>query len=439
MRAGIAIYLLLLSCLLGLVVLPGYAQCRAEVEANDTTDAADGLGTLPGTGCRGGAVFPSGDVDLYWFDVQESVDVVIETWTDGDTLLSLYDESGDLLAEDDDSGNGYGSRMAGSLQVGTYLVVVSAYGSNVVSSYEVRIQGLASASASAYAPDATCPLEKENNNTAAFADDLSAVGGVPCRTGSIAPAGDVDVYAFRVDATAPVVVETKTAGDTILRLYDVEGRLLAEDDDGGDAAASRIAATLDAGRYYATVREYSDSVTIPSYRITVTASRSPGGATPPPGQVTSPPAEGGGVTGSAPPWGWSIWGGGPVLSAWGSIDRDCPSDYDFNMGLCDKKTYTFSLGSPGFIALALIDQAGEWITANVYDAGHQRVAVKLGQAGPIYSNWFKVAAGTYTVEVVPGKRLDKSPYELHVFFSATEPDPDYLVRTYGPANRQLPG
>lgn len=433
------VFLLVVACLIGVVALLGSAECAVEVESNDTATAADELGELPGVRCRSGAVLPAGDVDMYWFEVRERANVVLETRTDGDTLLSLYDSGGKLLAEDDDGGDGRASRLEGSIEAGTYLLVVSAYGSNVVSSYEVRIQGLASASASAYAPDATCPLEKENNNTAAFADDLSAVGGVPCRTGSIAPAGDVDVYAFRVDATAPVVVETKTAGDTILRLYDVEGRLLAEDDDGGDAAASRIAATLDAGRYYATVREYSDSATISSYRITVTASRSPGGATPPPGQVASPPAEGGGVTGSAPPWGWSIWGGGPVLSAWGSIDRDCPSDYDFNMGLCDKKTYTFSLGSPGFIALALIDQAGEWITANVYDAGHQRVAVKLGQAGPIYSNWFKVAAGTYTVEVVPGKRLDKSPYELHVFFSATEPDPDYLVRTYGPANRQLPG
>ena len=106
---------------------------------------------------------------------------------------------------------------------------------------------------------------------------------------------------------------------------------------------------------------------------------------------------------------------------------------------CDKKTYTFTLGSPGFLALALIDQAGEWITAYVYDAGHQRVAAKLGVSRPIYSEWTELPAGTYTVEVVPGKRLDNSPYELHVFFSTTRPDPGYLVRTYGSADRELPG
>ena len=429
------IFLLVVACLIGVVVLLGSAQCGIEEESNDTASAADGLGELPGSWCRSGSVFPAGDVDMYWFEVRERANVMIETLTDGDTLLSLYDSDGQLLAEDDDGGDGRASRLEGSIEAGTYFLVVSAYGSNVVQSYEIRIEGTGTSSTPS---TDTCPYEKESNDTMALADDLTGVGGVACRIGSVAPVGDVDVYSFRLEFAAAVAIETKTDGDTMLRLYDSGGRFLAEDDDGAGGRASRIAATVEAGRYYVTVREYGDDATVSSYEVSLTVQATPGGSSGTTMTLPPPPASGA-AAGPVPPWGWSIWGGGIVLSAWGAIDRDCPSDYDFNMGLCDKKTYTFTLGSDGFIAVGLVDQAGEWITAYVYDAGRQRVASKLGVSGPIYSGWVEVPAGTYTVEVVPGKRLDNSPYELHVFFSATLPDPEYLVRTYGPADRQLPG
>ncbi len=432
------IFLLVVACLIGVVVLLGSAECKVEVESNDTTAAADGLGALPGVQCRTGAVVPAGDVDMYWFEVRERANVVIETRTDGDTLLSLYDGDGKLLAEDDDGGDGRASRLEGSIEAGTYFLVVSAYESNVVRSYEIWIEGSATSSTASNASNAECALEKESNDTMALADDLTGVGAAACRIGSVAPVGDVDVFSFRLEVAAAVAIETTTDGDTVLRLYDSGGRFLAENDDGAGGRASRIAATLEAGRYYATVREHGDDAAVWSYQVSLTVEASPGG---PSGTATTlpPPPASAAAVGTVPPWGWSIWGGGIVLSAWGAIDRDCPSDYDFNMGFCDKKVYTFTLGSPGFVAIGLMDQAGEWITAYVYDAGRRRVASKLGVSRPIYSDWVEVPAGTYTVEVVPGKRLDDSPYELYVFFSLTRPDGEYLVRTYGPADRQLAG
>lgn len=429
------IFLLVVACLIGVVVLLGSAQCRPEVESNDTEATADGLGTYPGTGCRSGTIFPAGDVDMYWFEVAERVSAVLETRTQGDTLLSVYESGAGLLGEDDDGGVGRASRLEGVLEPGVYVLVVSAYGSNTVSSYEVWVQASAATSA---AVGAECPWEEEPNDTASRADVLSAPRGTACRSGTVTPAGDVDVYSFALTSASRVVLETETDGNTVLRLYDEAGRLLAEDDDGGDAKASRMAGSLAAGRYYATVRAYGDDATIGLYRILLTtdASSDASGTT---STVSPPPSTPSGAPGPAPSWGWSIYGGGIVLSAWGAIDRDCPSDYDFNMGLCDKDTHTFTLGTAGFIALALIDQAGDWITAYVYDAGGQRVAAKLGVSGPIYSGWHEVPPGTYTVDVVPGKRLDNSPYELHAFFSATLPGPEYLVQTYGPADLKLPG
>jgi hypothetical protein len=429
------IFLLVVACLIGVVVLLGSAQCGIEEESNDTASAADGLGELPGSWCRSGTVLPAGDVDVYWFEALEPLTVVMETLTDGDTLLALYRENGEFLAGDDDGGGGGASRLERSIEAGTYFLVVSAYGSNVVASYEIWIEG--SASTPAPTPAATCPLEVEDNDTGQNANALSTSGGSMCRTGAVLPAGDVDLYSFSVPTTTSVVIETKSQGDTVLRLFDADGQYLTENDDGGEGTASRIAGPLDAGRYYVMVYENGNDESISSYMIEVRVGSSSTGSSGTQGTV-SPPV-GGAVAGVAPAWGWWISGSGIVLSAWGAIDRDCPSDYDFNMKLCDKETYTFTLGSDGFIAVGLIDQAGEWITAYVYDASNQRVASKLGVAGPIYSDWVEVPAGTYTVDVVPGKRLDNSPYELHVFFSTTLPDPGYLVETYGPADIELPG
>ncbi|MDD5219560.1 MAG: PPC domain-containing protein [Candidatus Bipolaricaulis sp.] len=433
--ARLIVFLLVVVCLIGVVVLLGSAECVVEVESNDTASEADGMGTLPGSRCRRGAVFPAGDVDMYWFEVEERVNVAIETRTDGDTILALYEADGGRLAEDDDGGEGRASRLKGSVEPGMYFLAVWAYESSTVPSYEIWIEATVSSS---YTADPSCPPEVEPNDTTGRADDLTTSGGVACRSGSVLPVGDVDVYSLDFASATRIAIETDSDGDTVLRLYDAEGDLLAEDDDGGEGKASRIVGTAQAGRYYVTVREYGDDAVIPSYRVSLTVEASPTG----PGgtqTTTTPPPPAGVASGPTPPWGWSIYGGGIVLSAYGAIDRDCPSDYDFNRGLCDKKTYTFTLGSAGFLALALIDQAGEWITAYVYDAGHQRVAAKLGVSRPIYSEWTELPAGTYTVEVVPGKRLDNSPYELHVFFRTTRPDPEYLVQTYGSADRELPG
>jgi hypothetical protein len=76
------VFLLVVACLIGVVALLGSAECTVEVESNDTATAADGLGELPGVRCRSGAVLPAGDVDMYWFEVRERANVVLETRTD---------------------------------------------------------------------------------------------------------------------------------------------------------------------------------------------------------------------------------------------------------------------------------------------------------------------------------------------------------------------
>ncbi|MFD0992664.1 PPC domain-containing protein [Tenacibaculum geojense] len=64
-----------------------------------------------------------------YFEVTNSVNYDIEiTQADYDTYLFLYDENGNLIASNDDGGNGVLSRMTGSLNPGNYYIEVGGYG-----------------------------------------------------------------------------------------------------------------------------------------------------------------------------------------------------------------------------------------------------------------------------------------------------------------------
>jgi len=397
----------------------GSSSCPREQESNDTMSLADSLCGIPGSGCRSGAIQPAGDVDLYAFTVSATSRIVIETVTDGDTILRLYDSSNALIAEDDDGGSGRASRIVVELPSGAYLAAVSSYEGSAIRSYEIRAQGEPLHSTQ-------CPHEQEDNRDFGSADSLGGVPGSGCRSGAISPSGDVDMYWVTVTQTCHVVIETITDGDTILRLYNSSGELIAEDDDGGSASASRLTGTISPGSYGVAVVGYQGG-TVRSYEIHIVGEVRAGDATP----STNPPAS------DAPPWGWSIVGDGILLSAWGRLDEDCPSDYALGQGQCDKDTYDLTVGSAGYVSLGLIDEDGQWITAHLYDASGRRILSKLGQAVSIYSSWVEVPPGTYRVEVVPGKRLDKSSYELHAFYSPSRQDEAYLIGRYGPAEREL--
>ena len=77
------------------------------------------------------SIFPAGDVDWAKFTLTERSEVVIETsGPSGDTVIYLYDSDGNLIAEDDDSGDAYWSRIEETLDPGTYYIKVVEYGEN---------------------------------------------------------------------------------------------------------------------------------------------------------------------------------------------------------------------------------------------------------------------------------------------------------------------
>ncbi len=412
----------------------GTCQCRWEQEGNDLPADADSLGEIPGGGCRSGMIDKSDDLDYFWFVMNEPGAVIIETESDGDTVLFLYDALGNRLAEDDDSGADFASRIAATLDRGTYFVIVGGVNGETISSYVIS---LSDSSYGKSRGSTSCLPEVEDNDSAGQSDSLQPTTDISCRLGSISPLYDIDVYHFSVRTKSEVTIQTITDGDTVLTVYDQSGQRIAADDDSGQGAGSLLTLHLYAGTYYAVVEDYGGDETIDRYQIHLDSHGWSGTVDMPeePDQTTPTEYD---TDSEAPPWGWSIQGPGRLLAAWGVIDKPCPSDYALGRGDCDKKTFTFNVPSRGYVAMALIDEAGQWIGARMYDSQANRFLVKEGVAAQIYTGWAEViGGGPFRIEVVPYRRLDRSYFELHVFFSTTLPDAQYLERTYGPATMNL--
>ena len=87
------------------------------------------------------SISPPGDVDWVKFILTEPSTVVIETsGPSGDTVLYLYDSSGNRIAYDDDGGPNYWSRIEKDLDPGIYYVKVTEYGENdKISEYFLKL------------------------------------------------------------------------------------------------------------------------------------------------------------------------------------------------------------------------------------------------------------------------------------------------------------
>ncbi len=101
--------------------------------------------------------------------------------------------------------------------------------------------------------------------------------------GSISPAGDQDYFAFTLDVTSDVEIETYvgTPGecptiDTVIRLYDANCEMLTADDDSGAGSCSKMssvdlagAQAVPAGTYYVHVQDFNDDDVIESYSVSI--------------------------------------------------------------------------------------------------------------------------------------------------------------------------
>jgi tyrosinase len=188
-------------------------------------------------------------VDVYSFVVGAAGNYVIETQGTTDVVMGLYgpNDMTTLIVENDDGGVQGNSRISRNLSLGTYYVRVRHYSSTSTGNYSIAVQQPAAQ------PD--IPIIQVNG---------------PPLEGIIDAANERDLYTFTVTVPGEYTIETGGTTDCFLTLFGPgnANTFIAEDDDSGPAANSRIFVNLESGRYFVQVRHYSSTATGP-YSITV--------------------------------------------------------------------------------------------------------------------------------------------------------------------------
>ena len=224
----------------------------SDVVSDDHANSVEGATTATVGEPMQGTVDYDDDSDVFAFEVEEGVlyQIDVELGTLPDSWLTIYDaDEFEIAYNDDRDVDSLASRIVGEApSSGEYYVVVGGYG---VGSYTLTV------------------------TVSDIADDHanSDEGATPTTVGELMQGtvdydGDRDVFAFKVEEGVlyQIDVGLGTLPDSLLAIYDADGFVLANDDDGGDSLASRIIwEAPSSGEYYAAVEGYGTG----SYTLTV--------------------------------------------------------------------------------------------------------------------------------------------------------------------------
>jgi uncharacterized protein YjdB len=176
--------------------------------------------------------------DFYEFTLAQRTSVVISmTSTRVDPVLGVVDGAGEVVAVDDDSGEGVNARIEGVLEPGRYVVASAAYpGEQGPYTLEIR------AAIDPCAPSRTLTLGTPTASTLTTAD---------CAVNADGPTPYTQRWRLTVPTTGLVQIDmTSAAFDAFLILQDASGAVRAFNDDAdGSTLNARIIANLPAGEY----------------------------------------------------------------------------------------------------------------------------------------------------------------------------------------------
>jgi hypothetical protein len=184
--------------------------------------------------------FTPGDVKWYTVSVPGPGRLMVNTEGTLDTLLDIYDKWEDLIGWDDDSGyQGNAKASADLYSASPAYIRVTAY-QGATGRYRLRTR---------FAPPVK-PDPFENDNTTHSAGTIQ-IGESQAR--NFTDAGDVDWALLRIASYGSYDIATTADDnylDTFIQLFDVEGGLLAEDDDSGGFWNAFLKTDLSPGTYY---------------------------------------------------------------------------------------------------------------------------------------------------------------------------------------------
>ena len=180
-----------------------------------------------------------------WFSVRPSGPgfVVVQTFGSLDTCLRVYDDSYQLVDENDDSEENENACLDMFVESGkTYFFRVTGYSGSVVGPYRLL------ASFDPIPPDTARNTERSRAVPLRLGESLSVI---------FYTTSESRWFRYDIPREGTVfIVQTRGRLDTELFLYDARGNLVAENDDGGEETNALITQRLGTGTFYIEVKRY---------------------------------------------------------------------------------------------------------------------------------------------------------------------------------------
>jgi len=112
--------------------------------------------------------------------------------------------------------------------------------------------------------------------------------------------------------------------------------------------------------------------------------------------------------------------------------------YDYAAGAYDKRFYDVSVPSHGYLAIAVVDEAGESISGWVYSSSGVELLHKAGNFAEIYTGTYEILPGTYQIKVGQDTMVTESDFRLTVYFSASPFTVADLEAAFGSRYQTMP-
>jgi hypothetical protein len=207
------------------------------------------IGTNPNTPVMN-RVLTENDEDFFLLIPDRDGRLTIETTGSTDTFMHLYNyDTGIEIASDDDSGQGFNARIILNVRAGTrYLAVIRGFSPSITGPYGFRAFLIVREGASSFDNPMSYEIGIGEDNVVTVNRTLQQ--------------GDEDFFLLIPDRDGRLTIETTGRTDTYMELYNANGDLLDENDDGGQNTNARLRYNVSAGRrYIVLIRGFSPNIT----------------------------------------------------------------------------------------------------------------------------------------------------------------------------------
>jgi len=196
--------------------------------------------------------------DQWEFDGRQNQNIMLEMRSsDFDAYLELRDADGNLVAENDDGGDGTNALISARLtRNGRYRVIARSYGERESTGfYELTLTNVG---------DVAAPAQ-----VVTLTEGQTVFGRLEAGDSVIGDSTYADAFTFRAPRDGDVTIDLRSSEfDAYLIVQDAEGATLATDDDSGEGTDARVSMHMERGHSYRILaNSYGEDRQSGTYRI----------------------------------------------------------------------------------------------------------------------------------------------------------------------------